>query len=167
MAEGLTGAVEMFHLLQNQFGTSVLKEILVCVLILLLIAWKVKPAKKNSKKLPPGPYSLPIVGYLPFLGKEPYKVLHNLRKKYGNIFGLYIGRSYTVILGDYDAVKEAFSKSTTLDRPPMAFDFVPDRENHQITKKQDQLTGDVKITSLQGHFPVKTKGFEQVLDLFQ
>lgn len=122
----MAGIVEVFHSFQNQFGTSVLKEIIVCVLILLIIAWKVKPTRKNSKNLPPGPYSLPIVGYLPFLGKEPFKVLHDLRKKYGNIFGLYIGRSYTVILGDYEAVKEALSKSTTLDRPAMAFDFVPD-----------------------------------------
>ncbi|GFU39381.1 hypothetical protein NPIL_548721, partial [Nephila pilipes] len=39
---------------------------------------------------------------------------------------LYLGRNYTVILGDYEAVKEALSKSTTLDRPETTFDFVPD-----------------------------------------
>ncbi|GFU24918.1 hypothetical protein NPIL_29711 [Nephila pilipes] len=87
MAERLSGIVEVFYSFQNAFGTSVLKEIIVCVLILLIIVWKIKPTKKNSKNLPPGPNSLPLVGYLPFLGTEPFKGLHELKKKYGNVFG--------------------------------------------------------------------------------
>ncbi|GBN83129.1 hypothetical protein AVEN_123947-1, partial [Araneus ventricosus] len=39
---------------------------------------------------------------------------------------IYLGRNYSVILGDDKAVKAAFGKSTTTDRPDIAFDYVPD-----------------------------------------
>ncbi|GIX88962.1 cytochrome P450 2A6 [Caerostris extrusa] len=124
MAEMLTAFGEIFSTVQNQLRIPILKEIIVCVAILLVVFWK---RKKNRQLLPPGPYSfLPIVGYLPLLGRKPHEGLHKLRKKYGNVFGLYLGRSYVVILGDYLAVKDAFSKSTTTDRPTSTFDFVPD-----------------------------------------
>lgn len=41
-------------------------------------------------------------------------------------FRLYLGRDFVVILGDYEAVKEAFSKSTTTDRPENTFNLLPD-----------------------------------------
>ena len=41
---------------------------------------------KSRKQLPPGPTGLPVVGYLPFLGKEPHKDIAKLGQKYGNIF---------------------------------------------------------------------------------
>ncbi|RWS23199.1 geraniol 8-hydroxylase-like protein [Leptotrombidium deliense] len=34
----------------------------------------------------PGPYCLPIVGYLPFLGTRPHKVFNKLAEKYGPVF---------------------------------------------------------------------------------
>ncbi|GFT30434.1 hypothetical protein TNCV_2377241 [Trichonephila clavipes] len=34
-------------------------------------------------------------------------------------------------------------------------------------KGDDQLAGDVKMTSLEDHFPDKSKGFEQILDTLQ
>ncbi|GBO07539.1 hypothetical protein AVEN_197566-1 [Araneus ventricosus] len=40
-----------------------------------------------GRKKPPGPTGLPIVGYLPFLGKEPYKEFLKLRETYGNVIG--------------------------------------------------------------------------------
>ena len=40
----------------------------------------------QRKRLPPGPTGLPIVGYLPFLGKEPHKDIARLVDKYGNVF---------------------------------------------------------------------------------
>lgn len=38
------------------------------------------------KHLPPGPTGLPVVGYLPFLGKEPHKDIAKLSAIYGNVF---------------------------------------------------------------------------------
>lgn len=38
------------------------------------------------RNLPKGPFGLPFVGYLPFLGPKPHLTIDNLRKKYGDIF---------------------------------------------------------------------------------
>ncbi|XP_054723706.1 vitamin D 25-hydroxylase-like [Uloborus diversus] len=82
--------------------------------------------RSKYKNFPPGPIGLPILGYLPFLGSEPFRTLHELRRKNGNVFSLYLGQTYVVVLGDYIAVKEAFSLSSTTDRPEKIFDFLPD-----------------------------------------
>ncbi|GBO15237.1 hypothetical protein AVEN_173797-1, partial [Araneus ventricosus] len=118
MAVVVDTVFEWFASVQNQLGISVF-----CVTILLVVFWK---RKENGKRMPPGPFKIPIVGHLPFLGKEPFRGLHKLTKKYGSVYGIYLGRNYSVILGDDKAVKEAFGKSTTTDRPDVAFDYVPD-----------------------------------------
>ena len=41
---------------------------------------------QQRRRLPRGPTGLPIVGYLPFLGKEPHKDIAKLSDKYGNVF---------------------------------------------------------------------------------
>ncbi|KAG8197311.1 hypothetical protein JTE90_007557 [Oedothorax gibbosus] len=81
--------------------------------------------KKRKYHLPNGPWSLPIVGYLPFLGEKPYKDFEKLSKKHGKVFGLYMGPDYTLVLNDYESVKEAFSNNALLDRPDHLFDFNP------------------------------------------
>ncbi|CAL1288185.1 unnamed protein product, partial [Larinioides sclopetarius] len=77
-----------------------------------------------GRKRPPGPTGLPIVGYLPFLGKEPYKDFLKLREKYGNVIGVYFGRKYTVVLNEYNAVKQVLSHPAALDRAPGIFDHL-------------------------------------------
>lgn len=97
-----------------------------CIIIISLIFVLRSIYGKKKYKLPPGPIGLPILGYLPFLGREPYKELDRLKEIYGNVFSLYLGGTYTIILGDYEAVKDGLGKSTTTDRPPRIFDFLPD-----------------------------------------
>ena len=41
---------------------------------------------RQRRRLPPGPTGLPLVGYLPFLSKEPHKDIAKLSDKYGNVF---------------------------------------------------------------------------------
>ncbi|XP_054724318.1 cytochrome P450 2J6-like [Uloborus diversus] len=72
---------------------------------------------RRKKNLPPGPYALPIFGYLPFLGSEAYRTLYNLSQKYGPIFSLYLGRKLVIVLNNYDVVKEALSNVNIMDRP--------------------------------------------------
>ncbi|XP_035226816.1 cytochrome P450 18a1-like [Stegodyphus dumicola] len=97
--------------------------ILTAIVSLCAIAYFFAGRKKY--KLPPGPTGLPIVGYLPFVDKEPQKTFAALANKYGNVFGLYLGRKYTVILNDWTSVKDAFSQTATANRPEDFFGLLP------------------------------------------
>ncbi|CAG2112194.1 unnamed protein product, partial [Medioppia subpectinata] len=66
---------------------------------------------------PSGPIGVPLVGYLPFLGRQPHRDIAKLSEKYGNVFTLQLGVHNIVILNDWEAVKDAFQKDAFLDRP--------------------------------------------------
>lgn len=60
------------------------------------------------------------MGYIPFLGKKPAEKILHLSKIYGNVFSLYIGQKLTVILNDYDAIRQAYNDNADIfvDRQP-------------------------------------------------
>ncbi|XP_030845749.1 cytochrome P450 2J2 [Strongylocentrotus purpuratus] len=76
------------------------------VVIFLLCFWVVR----RPKNLPPGPWSLPIIGYnfKPGLIHEAYM---DLAKKYGPIFSLRRGSFVFVILNDRESITQALVKS--------------------------------------------------------
>lgn len=76
-------------------------------IVVAYITWKYF----QGFNLPPGPWGLPIVGYLPFMPKgNPENVLNDLCKKYGNVMSVRFGSKLVIILDDYDAIKEAYVK---------------------------------------------------------
>ncbi|KAG7307186.1 hypothetical protein JYU34_007339 [Plutella xylostella] len=75
---------------------------------------------KEWQNLPPGPWGLPILGYLPFLNpKHPHLTLTELSKKYGSIYGIWMGNIYTVVLSDHKLIREAFAKESFAGRAPL------------------------------------------------
>ena len=71
----------------------------VSIILLYLINWYRRP-----KNMPPGPRGLPIVGYLPFMGKKLEQAAYQLSKKLGNILTIRIGVDDVVFLNDYESV---------------------------------------------------------------
>ena len=72
---------------------------IILVVFLYLINWYRRPIR-----LPPGPRGIPIVGYLPFMGKSPERTAYELSKKYGKILTIRLGSDETVFLSDYDLI---------------------------------------------------------------
>ena len=76
-----------------------------------------------NRSLPPGPYGLPLVGYLPFL-KRPGDIrseMTDLSIKYGPCFSIRLGSELMVILSDHRLIKEAFCCTVFDGRPRNAF----------------------------------------------
>ncbi|KYO48168.1 cytochrome P450 2E1 precursor isoform B [Alligator mississippiensis] len=67
--------------------------------------WRKRP---GNGKLPPGPWSLPILGNaLQLKTKDLIRTLNKLHEKYGPVFTLYFGSERVVMLHGYQAVKKA------------------------------------------------------------
>nr|BAN66311.1 cytochrome P450 306A1 [Mamestra brassicae] len=75
---------------------------------------------KQWQSLPPGPWGLPVVGYLPFLDRhQPHLTLTKLAKQFGSIYGIGMGSVYAVVLSDCKLVREAFAKESFSGRAPL------------------------------------------------
>lgn len=107
--------------------TSVLLGILIITLFMVLRFVLVD----RSNGLPPGPrFRLPLVGNLYVLEPDMRKFLRRYRKKYGDIYSLYLGNKLVIIIAGYKNLKEAFVKNADVfsDRPHTAsiFDSIAD-----------------------------------------
>ena len=91
-------------------------------LTLLIILW-IKGTSKPPN-FPPGPPRVPIIGSDGEMknpwGSKPsiFWGIVQLEKKYGDIFGLYLGNLRTVVLTRYEDIKEVFNMDEASGRPP-------------------------------------------------
>ncbi|XP_029723477.2 cytochrome P450 18a1 [Aedes albopictus] len=69
------------------------------------------------KKLPPGPWGVPIFGYLTFIGHEKHTQYMKLARKYGSLFSAKLGAQLTVVISDYKIIREAFKTEDFTGRP--------------------------------------------------
>lgn len=76
---------------------------------------------KFVHSLPPGPWGLPIVGYLPFLKGDIHLQFGELAKKYGSMFSARLGTQLVVVLSDYRAIRDTFRRDEFNARPHNEF----------------------------------------------
>ncbi|KAI5617280.1 cytochrome P450, family 2, subfamily X, polypeptide 9, partial [Silurus asotus] len=63
---------------------------------------------QRPKNFPPGPQPLPIFGSLFDINiKNPLKDFKMFAERYGNVYGLYLGRNPAVVLNGFKVIKEA------------------------------------------------------------
>ncbi|XP_077997346.1 cytochrome P450 2J2-like [Glandiceps talaboti] len=84
-------------------------EILIIIVVFLMTLSLIK--RVGARNLPPGPWGLPLVGMLPFVGNDPAKIYMEMAEKYGDVFSIRLGGRLFVVLNGYDAVREAFVKN--------------------------------------------------------
>ena len=89
-------------------------------LVLLFLFAYLLNRNRKVRRLPPGPWQLPIIGYLPWIdGEKPHETLTKLARTYGPICGLRMGSVYTVLLSDHRMIKQAFAKDACAGRAPL------------------------------------------------
>ncbi len=129
---------------------------------------------KINKIAPPGPPALPFVGMLPFLNKNLHLELHQLAKKYGNIYQLHVGGRKLLVLNGLEAIKEAlvnqqgsFSARADFDlfkQPPQC--YFMEMKNGEFWKKHRNIVGRVMHTFVGGQSDIlESWAIEEAADL--
>jgi cytochrome P450 len=82
---------------------------------LVYAVYKVIYPNQHWAKAPPSFPCLPVIGSLPFLTSidNLHVFFMEKAKTYGNVFGLYAGKNYTLILNGQEAIREALEKRSS------------------------------------------------------
>jgi len=88
--------------------------------IVLMIQWLLK-CYREVLSLPPGPWGIPIVGYLLFIGQEKHTEFMLMAKKYGSLFSTRLGTQLTVVMSDYKMIRETLRREEFTGRPDTPF----------------------------------------------
>ncbi|XP_038053290.1 cytochrome P450 2U1-like [Patiria miniata] len=86
------------------------------LLIFTVLVWFLR----RPKKLPPGPWSWPLLGALPQLAMiegPAYKTLTKMGQRFGPVFSFNIFNQLVVVLQDYDVIKTALDQNALSGRP--------------------------------------------------
>ncbi|KAJ3696873.1 hypothetical protein LUZ61_000578 [Rhynchospora tenuis] len=80
---------------------------LISTLFFLLLLLKLKTNSKPSLRLPPGPWTLPILGSIHHLiGSLPFRVLRDLSQQHGGLMFLQLGEQPTVVISSPELARE-------------------------------------------------------------
>lgn len=87
---------------------------LLCTFLLPLLLWLLtghwKRTPPRPRKLPPGPWKLPLVGNLHQLGSLPHRSLARLSQKYGPVMFLKLGSVPALVISSDETAREVFKK---------------------------------------------------------
>ena len=114
----------LINFIVRQFQCHDLQQLLlVFVSILSLVSflqWLLN-VYSELRKLPPGPWGLPVIGYLLFMGNEKHTRFMELAKQYGSLFSARLGNQLTVVMSDYKLIRECFRREEFTGRPDTPF----------------------------------------------
>ncbi|XP_063915644.1 cytochrome P450 306a1-like [Zophobas morio] len=100
-----------------KYRTEMITTVSVVITTILTILFLVN--FRNTKRLP-GPWTLPIIGYLPKLDPlAPYLILIKLVQKYGPVYRIKLGSINVAVIADAKILKKVLAKDETLARPPL------------------------------------------------
>ncbi|XP_033339121.1 cytochrome P450 18a1 isoform X1 [Megalopta genalis] len=76
---------------------------------------------KYVRSLPPGPWGVPVFGYLPFLKGDVHLQYGELAKRYGPMFSARLGTQLVVVLSDHRTIRDTFRREEFTGRPHTEF----------------------------------------------
>lgn len=92
-----------------------------CVFVAALLVVRLVQFLSELRRLPPGPWGVPVLGYLPFLKGDLHLHFHKLVEQYGSIFSARLGNQLVVVLSDHHTIREAFKREEFTGRPHTGF----------------------------------------------
>ncbi|KAK4438455.1 cytochrome [Sesamum alatum] len=94
---------------------------LLFITLLFLLMIKKKRQMIITRRLPPGPNTLPIIGNLHQLGKLPHRSLQNMSERYGDLMFLQLGSVPTLVVSSPNMAQEIFKNHDLVfsGRPPL------------------------------------------------
>ncbi|KAF4524243.1 hypothetical protein B566_EDAN008789 [Ephemera danica] len=98
-------------------------DLYTCLLVFLSVLLSVRLIQflRDLRRLPPGPWGVPIFGYLPFLKGDTHLHLHELVRRYGPMISARLGNQLVVVLSDHRTIREAFRREEFTGRPNSGF----------------------------------------------
>jgi 26-hydroxylase len=85
--------------------------------LLVLVIIRLSQFYLYLRTLPPGPWGVPFLGFLPYLSPVPHQQFTQMSKKYGPTFSARLGTQLIVVLSDYKSIKKAFRRDAFSGRP--------------------------------------------------
>ncbi|XP_013393232.1 cytochrome P450 2J2 [Lingula anatina] len=101
---------DTLDLVGELFSYLTLRSVLIFVTVFLGTYISTHGRREKRRNLPPGPWGLPVLGCLPFLGSKAHVVLTNWSKKYGDVFLVNFGMVPVVVLNGFDTIRDALVK---------------------------------------------------------
>lgn len=87
------------------------------VIVAVLVIIRVVQFYLHERQLPPGPWGVPFLGYLPYVKTAPHTLFTKLSRKYGSTFSFRFGSHLIVVLSDYKTIRTAFRRECFSARP--------------------------------------------------
>ncbi|KAK7873113.1 hypothetical protein R5R35_006343 [Gryllus longicercus] len=87
------------------------------VFVGVLLAVRLLQLFRELCALPPGPWGVPLIGYLPFLKGDMHLQFHDMARRYGPMFSARLGNQLVVVLSDHKTVRDAFRREEFTARP--------------------------------------------------
>ncbi|KAI7742158.1 hypothetical protein M8C21_001617 [Ambrosia artemisiifolia] len=81
------------------------RMLLTISVLIFAVLWYKWTRSFTHNRLPPGPFGLPIFGYLPFLNNQLHEKFTEMAHKYGPIFSLRLGSKFHVVVNSIDLAK--------------------------------------------------------------
>ena len=103
------------------------------IFVTVLLLWTFVSQNLKRRSLPPGPTGVPVLGVLPRLRRKPYLTIQKWWGEYGDVFSLYMGQRFCIVINGVDAMKECFvTQSDVFSARPWNF-------FKKVTKNKGQL----------------------------